>query len=817
MAKTAEGFLEQYNARAPENRRNNMDFKNVPVTCHPAYTWLWNGTVTKEETARQIDQMYQNGIRAFYALGEPERFLPNRRRTYLKPEYLSDEYMEMVYFAFEYADKKGMNTWLYNEGGFPSGMACGKIRDAHPELAIRDIKVITETLAANTPYKPCDGLVCAFAEDIQVKSGDSFDKDTQITQYVNVSGDNSPFRDPIRTDIAHPENIRYFLESTHEALYKRFGTHMGKEVTLMFDDEASMGKWTEGMERLFFERYGYDICEFMPCIFGPKSADSYEKRRAVSDYYMLCGELVRKNYFRPMREWLNRHGMKSTGHLNSDNTAYFCLKNRYGNAMATLREYDVPGIDVIWSQIISPKNGKCCNKSLAFFPRYASSAARQMGHSVCMSESFAVYGAHVVPDDMRAIVNFQAVQGISLFNFMVMSYERKDARCLQYRPNYIGENPGMDCLSQINNYTARLSYILQSSKADIKTALYYPQRTICVDGDMGKAAADSFEEIGYMLIRKGVSFDIIDEELVQNGKLENGCLVCKNVTYENVFVPAGELEFEEVTEKLRACGKNIIPDIQRKNDTTLSRKLLFDDGSQAVFVVNTHSETVTEDIGIASDKIPYIINLENGDTVYCHHTAENGMINITLELLSGNGAVIWLTDKPQNAKIPAKLELAAKITDFKVFISRKYEIDPTEGVKNTYFEDGENIPLGEWDRDFSGEATYIFKVPQDICGEFVLDLGEVRHYAKIYINGEKAGVVTMPPYRLDISIKGGDEIKTVVANTPSNATYNAEFFNTQDTRDIGGYHARMILEEEKMPSGGLIGEVKLYRKITELV
>ena len=87
-----------------------MDFKNIPVTYYPAYTWLWNTTVTDEETKRQIDEMYDAGIRAFYALAEPENFLPARRKTFLSPEYMSPEYIERVHYASSYAKEKGMHT-----------------------------------------------------------------------------------------------------------------------------------------------------------------------------------------------------------------------------------------------------------------------------------------------------------------------------------------------------------------------------------------------------------------------------------------------------------------------------------------------------------------------------------------------------------------------------------------------------------------------------------------------------------------------------------------------------------------------------------
>jgi len=83
-----------------------MDFKNIPTTCYPAYTWLWNGRITKQEIKRQIDEMYASGIRAFYVIGEPETFRPQSRRTHLYPEYLSDEYLDFFIMPMRWRKKR---------------------------------------------------------------------------------------------------------------------------------------------------------------------------------------------------------------------------------------------------------------------------------------------------------------------------------------------------------------------------------------------------------------------------------------------------------------------------------------------------------------------------------------------------------------------------------------------------------------------------------------------------------------------------------------------------------------------------------------
>ena len=792
-----------------------MEFRNVPVACQPAYTWLWNTTITKEEIRRQIDEMYESGIRAFYVLGEPAEFRPNRRRTHLEPPYLSEEYVDLVYYAFCVAQEKGMHTWLYNEGGFPSGMVCGRIRKEHPELAQKELVAEERVLAAGTVYEE-SGALGAFVDGKQIQPGTIFTRETVVTEIFGV--DAVRWCD-IQSDNARPENAQYFLELTHEALKKRFGEHMGREVTMMFDDESGMGTWTEGLDQIFKDTYGYDLYAYLPCLMGLREPNTQEEFKACSDYRMLCGELLRQNYFQPMREWLNANRMQSVGHLDRDNGTEGPIVKRYGNMMRLLRTFDVPGVDVIWSQISYPQNGKCCSEGNSFFPRLASSAARQQGSSLCLTESFAVYGSHVTPEEMRFIVNYQAVRGISLFNFMVVSYDRDTVMCHQFRPNFIKENVGMDCLSQINEYTARLSYILQESQAEVRTALYWPLRTLNADGAMGRKVMEAFDALGEALEAEGIVFDIIDEELVEQGSVENGVLHCGAVSYENVFVPEylyegkEHLEKPEVLAKLQETGKEKCPCIGRSNPALAARKLLFADGSEGYFICNTAGETLEEEITVWTDRLPYLVNLYDGSLQKTPYEREGSALKLKVRLLRGEGLMLWLTGEAQEAEEVCDWMTAEELTELTSYVSRRYELDPEKGIQNQYYETGEQRQgCYEWPVDFAGEVTYRTVLPK-LPAEAVLDLGEVRHFAKIYVNDRKLGEVTMPPYRIPLTgVKLGDELKVVVANTIANVSHNAVYFDKQHPADVGPYHENMIKREALAPAGGLLGPVRILQK-----
>ncbi len=808
-----------------------MDFKTIPTKYHPAYTWLWNTTITKEGIASRIDEMYDAGIRAFYVLGEPENFRPTMRRTHLSPDYLSDEYVELVYFAYEYGRSKGMYSWLYNEGGFPSGFAGGLVREKDPSLGKRALSQRPVVVKAGEPYAPEVDIetVGTFVGKVKIEVGTTFDVDTEVIEYRNVEGDAPRCT---LTDNALHENVDIFLEVTHERLKKRFGDAMGSDVTLMFDDEASMANWSNGLEKKFFDRYGYDLTDFLPFIVNRIQPETEAEYRAKIDYTMLCGDLVHDNYFMPMKEWCNAHNMESVGHLNNENKTEGTRLDRYGNMMRQLRAFDVPGIDVIWSQIWYPnERGDCCTDNppytygnFEFFPRLASSAARQIGQSKVMSETFAVFGSHVTPEDMRFAVNYQAVRGINLFNFMVMSYDRETAMSLQYRPNFIPTHPGMDMLAQINDYTARLSYILQSSKPDVTTALYYPLRTISAGGKIGKEAEEYFKELGEALEKEGVDFDVIDEEIVQKATLDGMTLVYGDLRYDNVFTPEASFELDEVVGKLSACACRVVPTVGRSNGRISARKLGFADGTVGYFVASSAGETVSDVISIECDMIPYAVDLYTGELCEIEHTRVGGSVEIPLTLLRGEAAMIVFSPTLDESARPIRRAVESStvtLGEVSGYVSRLYTLDKYNAPHNDYFTeaDGETLDgLCGMDITYSGEATYTVKVTEIPTGEghVVLDLGEVHHFARVSLNGRLIGEVTMPPYTIDLTahdtiVQVGDELQIVVANTISNVCHRAKFFETTPSYYVGTYHKDMrIHEEEHSVAGGLFGPVTLY-------
>jgi len=778
-----------------------MDFHSVPNRYSPAYCWLWNTTVTREEAARQVDEMYAQGIRAFYVLGEPENFRPQRRRTHLKPDYLSPEYIDLLAFVSDYAKEKGMYCWLYNEGGFPSGMVCGEIVAENPDLIKKLLTHETVILHAGEAYLPDNGVLAGFCGGVRLGRGYIPDEDTEIELY-RVAIESNP---GIQSDNADPRNAEAFLRLTHDRLLNGLGDRMGSDLIYMFDDEAHMGSWSADFDRIFEETYGYDIKNYLPWVANVLTAETAQQAKAKIDYEMLCGKLVRDNYFLPMKRWLNAHGMQSVGHLDRDNMTDGFLNLHYGNCMELLRAFDVPGLDVIWSQISYPdENGKCCFEGSEFFPRIISSAARQVGSPAALSESFAVYGSHLTPDEMRFVVNYQAVRGINLFNFMVMSYDRQTAMSLQYRPNFIPTHVGMDFLAPINDYTARLSCILQNSSADIHTALYYPQRSLCAGGRFRTKAKDNFERLGQMLEDAGVCFDVIDELFVRDARVENGKLLGEHVSYEQIFVPEADFEPDDVSEKLSVFPHNLCPVVERTSPAIQTRRQVSADGVY-YFVCSQSDKTLSETIIFPESAAAVRVDLLTGDLYNLPQTHENGKTQIPLSFLCGEGVLVFFPNTPIQAKNAPVLEKIGTIDNLCGRITRQYTLDEN-APHDTRITDGGSVPCpGLWAQSFSGEVTYTATVDVDLPdAPLLLDLGSVRHHARVFVNDTLCGEAVMPPYRVELGrIRRGDTLKIVVANTIANAVAGSPYFAAQDIRDVGPYNENMQKHELLAPAGGL--------------
>ena len=79
--------------------------------------WSWNDELDEKELVKQIEWMKDNGVGGFFM----------HARGGLKTEYLGEKWFSCVRACGEKAKELGMHAYAYDENGWPSGFAGGKL------------------------------------------------------------------------------------------------------------------------------------------------------------------------------------------------------------------------------------------------------------------------------------------------------------------------------------------------------------------------------------------------------------------------------------------------------------------------------------------------------------------------------------------------------------------------------------------------------------------------------------------------------------------------------------------------------------------
>ena len=502
----------------------------------PGFFWLMNGRMSAEKLCAQLDDMKARGLGSVCWHPMPKEYSPSFP-TEMAPGYLTDEYMGLYAKAVDHAAKIGLDFWLYDEGGWPSGSACGLVMKGTGDRYAR------RYLGIGEDGKPVVTVDCG---DPAVQA---------------------PY-----PSLLEPGTTERFLELTHERIKRFCGGHFGRTIKFAFNDESVFpwnrpGKglgWCTDFDREFRARKGYDLMPYVKDlievdrpyakgIVEPLWEHRYpvtitpELSRVRIDYMDVRSQLFVERYLNPIRDWCRRNGLVSGGHFGGEDqvegNAYF----GYGHILRGLRAFDCPGVDAIWRQIFP-------GQTHIQYPRYASSAAHQTGNRTVLSETFAVYGDSMTPDEMRWTVGVQMVRGANKFVFSCYAYD-DDCDSGGMADPFSGKNPLWDFMPPFFRWVADLSEKLARGRPDAQVAVLFDIRDIWAGGADSVAAADAHVTVSRWLDRHQVDHDFIDDDQIAAAEIRDGRLAVGEMSYAAVVVPVGKWMLPAAKAKLAAFEK----------------------------------------------------------------------------------------------------------------------------------------------------------------------------------------------------------------------------------------------------------------------
>ena len=516
------------------NERTLQLLKNADVSKHRAIPfWSWNDELEIDELVWQIKWMKEQGFGGYFM----------HARGGLTTEYLGEHWFDCVKACADAGEKYGLDSWAYDENGWPSGFVGGKL--------LEDPKNCDKSLSIKIGEFDKNALVSYLLDGEKLQRVTSGGTGEYLNIYETVSNSTA--------DILNPEVVKKFINLTHEQYKEKLGEKF-KSIKGFFTDEPQYFRWahpfTDMIVKYFKEEYNQDIFDGLGLLFVEK--EGYRDFRYK--YWLGMQKLMLNSFSKQVYEWCDDNGVMLTGHYVEEST--LCYQLVCCGGIMPFYEYEhIPGIDHLSGFVGG-----------AIQPKQVSSVAKQLGKKRVLTETFGCAGWGVSANQTKRIAEWQYVNGVNVMCQHLLPYSEHGQRKRDYPAHYSWANPWIrEEYKPFNDYFARLGYLIAESEEPVSVALFNPVRSLYFDfkrsnGEGAKYPIDeSYRETADMLTKYNIPYHIIDETIMEkHAKIENGKLVVGNCSYDTVVFPMtftmGKFTAKLMEEFYKVGGKMLFTD-----------------------------------------------------------------------------------------------------------------------------------------------------------------------------------------------------------------------------------------------------------------
>lgn len=450
-------------------------------------------------------------------------------------DYLvSDDNWKTLVAAVEACRQLGVVVWIYDEDGYPSGAAGGRVLEEKPAY---------EALALAFDSERPDPFVVRPAYEHTHASNNFF----KARRYPNLIDDRA---------------TRSFIHNTHRRYRMYLEPYFGNTIRAVFTDEPSLiavdlGQlpddvrrrvpvvdavdptvkplpcvpWSYDILQQYQTRYGEDLMPHRRCLFGGNKQIDRQVRR---QFWALVSDLIADRYFASIRTWCSERHIASSGHSLWEEQPLHHVPLE-GNGLKVLSKMDIPGLDMLSSD---PKTVVRTGWMTAAMP---ASAAMLTGRRRVMTEvsdfiQKMAGGGPASLADMQATAAWQAAWGVTDFTLYYGPADRSDEDYRAY------------C-----RYVGRLNAILKRARQAPEVLLYYPifdlwaeyrpvtgQLKVDSQSQLAQRIVGSFMQLGGLLQRSQVPFALIDHEMLTGADLaDDGRMTLGEHRFNAILLPDG--------------------------------------------------------------------------------------------------------------------------------------------------------------------------------------------------------------------------------------------------------------------------------------
>ena len=747
----------------------NRKLLSPPPELSPAYFWYLNGPLKPGALRKQLREMASMGIRNVCPHPWPAEFRPEQTPEAMSPDYLSEEYFSCFRVIIDECKKLGMSCYLYDEGGWPSGSACGKVR---------------------------------------ISGGDAWAPMYWTRNGIEIS------RIPPEESAPLPNNLMQeptekFLELTHEAYFRRFSKDFGSTLRYAFMDEPRIPStllkhhlaWCPDLPEQFQKYYGYELEPHLASL-----VDDTAPETVKIDFHDLTSKLFVKRFLLPVRNWCRKHNLLNGGHFGGEDEPERSPQHGHGHIMRSLRALDLPGVDAIWRQVFPGKDNDQ-------FPKFASSIAHQAGRKQALGEIFAVYGNGITPEHRQFLIDYMLVRGINTLVFSKIAISHRKQFIFGCRPHFGPVDPLWKYSRTLHDYTARAAWLLTRGTPVVPNALYFDMRSSWAGGEYLAGSVQKRRELANALMQNQCDFDFVDDDALEKAKVSDDSLRVGRMNYQSLIMP----ESNFLPEKVKQIADGFtsaapIPLLKVEPAAPMLRVCKRQWGSRMIyFCVNESAEALDLTLTLAESPVLYL-DLEDlseyrlSTPSFCWH-------------FEPFDSAFFITGKEGTKELKYFVPEKELCTPWTLRPLRKHVVAESDFEIRPCREEAIPSELGDWSpilgKDFSGDAVYrtVFYTEQP---DIVLDLGKVLYCASVKLNNVELGCRFRPPFCFTLAgalKKGRNVLEVTVSNTLANALAapGVETRITEAFPPCSAYEKQQRKFEEDSIAGGLSGPVMLGR------
>ena len=509
--------------------------------------WSWNSDMAEKEIRLQMEEFAQGRFGGVII----------HARAGLRIPYMGDAWFAAFRTAVAQAKRLGLEIYIYDEDGWPSGFASGRI----PELGDAYCFKRLEHAASN---RWGDRLLAVYRGDAQAgyrridpadaKEGDLFFGYTIDRHYV---------------DLLYPDTAQKFLEFVYERYAAEVGDTFGDPIKGVFTDEPQLNcagyPWSVGLPDAFEKAYGYSLWDNLWLL----AADCGEYRRFRYEFWQLVGDMFRQTFTLPVSQWCERNGLVMTGHFACEDGLCDQISS-CGGIMGHYALMQLPGIDYLGNRVTSP-----------VLMKQAASVSRQFNGGEVLSETFGCSGWGVTLARLAWIWGWQSALGVTKPCFHLAAFTMEGRRKRDYPAFFSYQEPWWDVFPAFMTWVDRHNALMREGERLCRVLVIPPilgmmseYREASGNRERNMRHSSQFRLLLENLLNLQVDFEIGDENLMRRfAAVENGRIRLGNCAYDWVFVADSDYNRSSTMKLLQTFAKqggrlayvNSIPDGAEEN------------------------------------------------------------------------------------------------------------------------------------------------------------------------------------------------------------------------------------------------------------